>query len=556
MFNKSFFLKITVLLMLFTLISPVTMGKEQYFPLEKIKPGMTGIGYTVFYGTKIEKFDVKVLEIVNSVYGDAKLILVRLSGKNLEESGGLAAGMSGSPIYIKGCLVGAISYGFPNADPMLAMVTPIKSMLKIMEGCPEPAPLAELKKGLQPVPAAAPVIFSGMGRRGFELMSRALAGLNFEPVFLPGFGEKTEPEKVKLEPGSAIAVQMVSGDYQVSAIGTVTWVNGRNFLAFGHSFTNKGPVDFYAFQAKILHIVKSREMSYKIGTSLQPFGRIIEDRSVGIFGRSGEYPEMIEVAVGIKDLNKNTVRESNFEVINNEQYYSELIPAGVTAAIDEAIDRVGSGSAKVVMKIETDQNKEALYRDNLFFGKDIAVACQKELRSILDIFAANEFSAVKLKKVRLEIEIGKEQTTARVVKIETENNKVKPGETVTVNVLLHSYRGFSFLTPFKVKIPEDIEAGKLILTARGGAETVSEEKEETKKETADLDYKDFDSFDDLVTDFLTKPKNYELVLEYYPLLNAGKEEEDETVNDEQIQFKTGTKYHILGEAQLTLEVVK
>jgi SpoIVB peptidase S55. len=154
-------------------MAPVSQGAERILPLDKVQPGMNGYGYTVFSGTKVEKFKVKVIATVDSSsFGKDKLILVRLSGKALEENGGLSAGMSGSPVYFRNRLAGAISYGFENADPFLALVTPIDSMLKMLDDTEKTAYLRNYS--LKPIPVATPLMISGMKQRSFELVSRLL----------------------------------------------------------------------------------------------------------------------------------------------------------------------------------------------------------------------------------------------------------------------------------------------------------------------------------------------------------------------------------------------
>lgn len=552
-FHKPLILGIILIFICISLFSPVSIGKEKFFPLEKIKTGMSGVGYTVFNGTKIEKFDVKVLEIVQNSYVDDKLILVRLSGKRIEENGGLSAGMSGSPVYIKGELAGAISYGFTNADPMLAMITPIESMFKLLDAYHLSSQIQIMyRKDLIPVPVATPVILSGMGERGFELMSRCFNETQYKPVYFPAGVNKDETKAISsIQPGSAIAVQMVSGDYQASAIGTVTWIHPRYFLAFGHPFTNKGSVDFKAFQAQILHTVKSPVMSFKLGKPLQVIGRIIEDRSTGIMGEFRTAPRMIEVVVEARDLDRNKIHTSHFNVIHNEQYYRDLITAGVTATIDKAIDRVGEGTASIRLELETN-SKNPVIRENLYYGKDIAISSLKDLKQLLDIIATNEFTQVDLRKVKLKVEVSKSQETARIIKLESKSTKVKPGETIRVTAIVRSYRGHTFNRQFTINLPKRLQAGKLILNAHGGGATL-EEKEEEKRESAKTELNNIDSLDGLLAKYLENPKNNEVVLEYYPLLDKGKEEAIES--NESIKYKAETQYHILGEARLELEVI-
>jgi ASC-1-like (ASCH) protein len=247
-----------------------------------------------------------------------------------------------------------------------------------------------------------------MSRRSFEMMRPVLEGQHLQPVYLPGQlgGDAVNNDNpFSVEPGSAIAVQLVSGDYQASAIGTVTWVGEGYFLAFGHSFMNKGNVEYNVFQADVLQTIKSQAMSLKMGAAIRPIGKIVEDRHAGILGRFGTSPSMIEVEVNVKDADQRKSLTSRFRVVDMERLYPDLIISGVTAAIDRTIDRVGEGTAKVTVRFVDSKNNELTVRDNVFFGKDIAVTCVKDITSLLDIFADNEFDHVDLHSVKVDVQV-------------------------------------------------------------------------------------------------------------------------------------------------------
>jgi hypothetical protein len=548
-----------LMFMCFIVMGPVSQGAEKYFAADKIKPGMKGEALTVFQGTKIEKFEVKVIAVVAGEFENEELILVRLGGKAIEACGGLAAGMSGSPVYFRGKLAGAISYGFENADPFLAYVTPIATMRKLLDNHKRLAYVTYYRKR-EMIPVNTPVIVSGMGTRGFNLLSRPLREFGLTPVFLPASGGRGAGVKgdYEIKPGGAIAVQLVSGDYCASAIGTVTMVEGKDFLAFGHPFTNRGDIDLLAYKAVIHHIVKSPVISMKIGTPLNPIGRIFTDRRSGIAGKLGEFPEMIAVRMNVKDLERNTEQISNFQVINDEQLYRDLITNVATAAFDRAIDRVGSGAAKVAFTINCQDAGQSFKRENLFYNKDIAVAALKELSDVLNAYATNEFAVSALRSVQINIEIDNRNNSAGLRRLEVDKTKIKPGESVAVKAWIHPFRGQDTAVTFEVAFPETITPGKFILTVRGGSENPSETKDNNGKKTSTAVKKEvIGSFDELLTSLSRKPKNNELVLEYSaaePHANPGENRPDQS--GPPVRMKAATGYYMAGEAKVVIEVEK
>jgi hypothetical protein len=547
-----------VCLFIFWLImAPLTTrGDLKFFPIEKVRPGLTGYGYTVFKGVKIEKFDVKVLGMVQSGYQPDQLILVKLTGDRLEESGGISAGMSGSPVYIQGKLVGAISYGFENADPFLALITPIKTMVRLLDDREQSADLISFKR--KPIPVTTPVIVSGMNRRGYELVKQSLQSYGLTTVFMPSFGLKaTGGIQTNLRPGSAVSIQMVMGDYQVSALGTVTLVDDQRFLAFGHSFTNKGYVDYLAFSAFIIRTVKSPVMSFKLGSPVNLIGRITQDRQAGILGKLGEIPDLISVKVSVKDIERNQYCNHIFEVVNHEQIYRDLIISGVTDTIDQTIDRVGGGTAIIDFKI-LDKDQTLISRQNMFYGKDIAVNCLKELKEVLDLLASNEYSAAQLKSIQVNIAVYNQQTTARIANLNCESTKVKPGDTLTVRAVIHTYRGTDLSIPFTIQLPKNLEPGKLTLVAQSGAKDLPDESNDSPKNETKNEYQNIGSLSALLTKFSDSPKNNELVIEYYPA-NSKKPDASNPVKENEfkpVKLRTHTEYFLSGEAQLSLDVVQ
>ena len=229
----------------FGLAAPAIMG------LEEVKPGMHGVAKTVISGTKIEEFGVEVLGIMKDKGPSGDLILVRTYGDLIEKTGGIAQGMSGSPVYINGKLIGAIGYGWSLTDHKTGMVTPIGDMLKLLDS-PLAVPPSSEATNLQPL--ATPLMVSGFGERALSMLGEQLKPYSLVPY---AAGEPSQGVTYpSLEPGSAVGVQLVQGDVSVGALGTVTYVDDKKVLAFGHPFLKKGNVGYYMSNAYIFTSMK------------------------------------------------------------------------------------------------------------------------------------------------------------------------------------------------------------------------------------------------------------------------------------------------------------
>ncbi|HOX29266.1 MAG TPA: SpoIVB peptidase S55 domain-containing protein, partial [bacterium] len=267
-----------------------------YMPVTEVKAGMTGYGKTVFQGLKVVKFPIKVRGIMqNAGMSGGPMILIELTGPEVDTYGGISLGMSGSPVYIKDRLIGALAVTFPETDHSLGGVTPYESMLKTAD-YDKPAESRILKldekikiKGktydsiryssaqgdasaapgvLTARMALAPVSVQGVSPRAFPILKRLFdsAGIDIVPAALsPGAtpaAANSAPAK-NIEPGSSVAVQLVRGDIDISAVGTVTAVDGKRVLMFGHPFFRKGAVNYLLADAYVHAIVRGADMPFK-----------------------------------------------------------------------------------------------------------------------------------------------------------------------------------------------------------------------------------------------------------------------------------------------------
>jgi hypothetical protein len=333
------------------------------YPLSEIKIGQKAVGKTVFLGNKVEEFEVEILGVMRNVQPRKNLIFSRVSGGPLERTG-VMAGMSGSPVYIDGKLVGAVSMTFQFIKEPLAGITPIEDMIDSLERTEQPAgggaraslpagsPLAGGKEIAvaaagdggprvllsqvdpaiaPPTPGAARVVWggadtslmqvatplnlSGFTAEAIEHFAPQFKQLGWVPVQGAGGGTGTaeggapQASTPPPQPGSMISVQLVRGDMAVAADGTVTHVENGRLYAFGHPFLSAGPVELPFTEASVIAGIPSYANSMKLSTPGRPLGVISQDQASGIGGVLGRAARMVPVELEmISDADRDVQR--------------------------------------------------------------------------------------------------------------------------------------------------------------------------------------------------------------------------------------------------------
>jgi hypothetical protein len=319
-------------------------AESPFFPLEDLKPGMKGIARTVFAGSEPQEFGVEILGVLPGFPAPRQsAIIARLSGANAEKTG-VFAGMSGSPVYIDGRIIGALAFSFPFSKEPICGITPIKQMINIFEkGLTEknrpsqphaisfaqlagtdwrpnlPAPsiasttlIAPVSSGSplipllgqQMVPIATPVVFNGISQEALSQFAPQLIANGLLPVSGAGgsaaiTGLAKANEKT-LTPGASISVQLIRGDYSIAASGTVTYRDGDHIYAFGHSFLSLGVADMPMTESSVVTVIPSVNNSFKLAIPGQMVGSISQDRASGIFGKLGQALNMIPVKINLR----------------------------------------------------------------------------------------------------------------------------------------------------------------------------------------------------------------------------------------------------------------
>jgi hypothetical protein len=492
-----------------------------FIPLSELSPGMTGYGLTVFEGSRVDTFGVRVVGVQENVRVDGSFLIVEISGHGLEISS-IAQGMSGSPVYFDGRFAGALAFGWGGALKPLAGVTPAEEMLALptlpatsVEA--EPGSLApdlrslvapgssggQLARDLFPgtgspherSPSSFPVpagqwpsprdmiitLLEDMAPDGVETYPGPESWI-VQPVGFAGQavgGEVGQPGSgPAFQPGSACAIPLITGDAKLGAIGTVTWVDGDQVLMMGHPFMQRGPVAWPLATAEILTVFPSRQMSFKMGTIGHVVGSVHHDQRAGLSGRTGPGPTMVPVSVeielpGAADADPGK-RSYEFEVVGDKQLAPTLVFwALYNSLLAEAND---ASRQNLGYRIETVwEGTEALEAEPLVLsgvtsGPGGAMRLAAEWMAPLNILLNNSFENVRLKEVRARLVFSRPMATATIVGLTGPRVLPAPGSEVVFRVEIQPRFGGRQVIEMPVVLPANLEPGPFRVIAASAAE--------------------------------------------------------------------------------------
>lgn len=494
--QKRFFRLLAVGLGFFLLTIPA-LCSPAIIRVREIKPGMKGYGLTVFQGTKIERFEVEVLGVLPKANVGHDLIFIKMMGGPLNSRGvNIAAGMSGSPIYINGRLAGAVSmtfWGFPKEPQCL--VTPIEDMLEALDPrlpkepagmmrahaepqtvvfggrriviAPDNAPPAE-GNGLVFTRPPVPVMVSGLSARGVQRLNALLQPYNLHAMPGPGRAQGLVKQMPPLQPGSAVGVALVTGDVDVSAIGTVTYCDGNRVLIFGHPLMDIGALEAPLTTAYVFDVVPSYSRSVKIAAPVSVVGTATQDRLFSVAGDLGKRPAMVPVTVDVEDFTTGRKRKFQAQVVQHPLLTGQLVSLVAYETLSQIRGTPGDSLARVQMRVVADE-VGTITRENLVFSDvDIAGSATSDLDNLMSILTANPFYPVAIKSAFLRVRIESKRQTATIERMFVRKGRYEPGETVDLGVVLKPYRGQPFTRRVGVTLPQNLRSGRYTLQVRGG----------------------------------------------------------------------------------------
>ena len=521
-----------IAVMLLSAQSVPAQAMDPILPHDQVKEGMTGTAYTVIDSSgQLKNFQVDIIGNLDNGKGSEPMIMAKASGPVIEQTGGILQGMSGSPVYVDGYLIGAVAAGIKDMSPYTFFITPIDEMtplwrlpdlknktrihtidLKRVAEIQANADAAKAKQEaadkkndsrirgvdlLERARAAvkadeekaakakttavnakaepkAVMYFSGFNQASLNFLKQQIdpqGTTQFLPMGAPSLTDIQQTDyNAKLVPGSAVGVAITYGDFAVGATGTVTAVDGKNILAFGHPFLHRGNVNYFMTDAKVVGTISGQSNGMKIANIGNIIGRISQDRATGIAGTLGTFPSVVPVKVRVQDNSLGRTETYGARIAYDEDFLAQLSGGIAYASLSKTADDLSGSTAKVGFKIRTNAVRDGVVaRSNMFYSTaDVGQISMAELMQAMSIVCQNTEKESDIIDVQVDITVDNDRKTASLVSAVPDKKKVKPGETVKFTTTIKPYRRAkeTLIIPFTV--PETQPAGMLNLDIRGG----------------------------------------------------------------------------------------
>ncbi len=458
-------------------------SKTILYPLEDVHPGQQGVAYTVFTGVHPEAMSVEILGRLTNALGPKRdLILARLHGSKPEYTG-VVAGMSGSPVYIDGKLVGALSYriGQFSKEP-IAGITPIGQMLEVSGEDTSPTQSLQATGAADLQPMEAPLVFSGFSQETIDRFGDRFKALGLTPVSGLGGMDSSKRQREPLEPGSVVSAVLVQGDLSVTGTCTVSFVEADKLLACGHPLTQSGEIDLPMAKAEVVATLASPLNSFKIVNATEIMGAFTQDRSSAIYGRIGAQARMIPVTVTLApEGERMAAKTMHFAVANHR----DLTPQLMMAAIYQSLQELRSGSSEASYRLEgeirlalrpSQGRAESLlppvrltgWQAQGSFNPGAVTAALTVGERFIPLFS-NPLEQPRMTGVDLRLEISNRRRIATLESARANLLEAQPGQAVDVESVLQPYQQAAQHVHTHLTLPDTLEPGPVRLLVSDGA---------------------------------------------------------------------------------------
>jgi SpoIVB peptidase S55 len=502
-------------------IEKQSIAKDGFFPIEKVKPGMKATGYTVFVGSEPKPFELEILGVLKGYPNPQQsAVLSRLLGDELQHTG-VFQGMSGSPVYIDGKLLGAIAFGYNFAKEPIAGITPIQHMIDIFEqkqgtdqkdnheiGQPRSVSFSEIAfnensreyqeflKGLNApnahgaqavaapgmnqvlMPIATPLAITGVAPDVVARFSSLFQSWGFAPV--AGVASAADITQLKeadgntLKPGSTVVVPLVRGDYSLAAAGTVTYRDGNRIYAFGHPFLQLGVSEFPMHEGEVVTVMSSAASSFKVSYPTAMVGTMRGDRSTGIYGELGVAPPMIPVEINMK-TSRGGNQTYNFEVVVDRFLTPLLLQMTALSTITTTERTLGDSTLELRGKIKL-KNQEVINLENrLSVTQNAPLQAAFAVSQPITTLINSGFKNLQFEKITFDITSRDARSTGQLDRLWINRTEVRRGDKVEIQAFARTDSGGEFVERTEVEIPDDAPLGPLqIIVSDGNALTAAD----------------------------------------------------------------------------------
>jgi hypothetical protein len=472
------------------------LDKTKYIGLDEIEPGTKAYCLTVFNDTLVEKFNFEVLSVIHNFEPRRNAIIVKGTDERFTHAG-IVAGCSGSPLYIDGRLAGALSFGWYFSKDPLYGVTPIEEMLEV--GADTDSRTADAEQGnmrlaidfskpldltrienqimstLQHLPNSTysrrllpiPMVVSGIPESAIEELDSVFGPFGIMTISGPSSGAQDSDPDVQLSPGSVLAVPLVSGDIDLSVVGTATEVVGDKVFGFGHSFLGYGPVNLPMATGRVHTVVANTMRSFKLSSPVKTVGTLIVDESAAVQGVIGKAPVMIPMTINVRRYNDPTLQSYQCLVADNRMLTPILLRISLSAAVTQRGNLPPDHTLFYRTKIEL-EGARPISCENISVNKQVDELLTETMVPV-SLLMNNPFEAVQIRSIQCDVQEYDKAMLADILSIDVSDSGVAQGEKFSVGAVIETMRGPKKRYTFDLTVPSDLKPDKYDLYVMGGA---------------------------------------------------------------------------------------
>jgi len=518
-------------------LTPPKAGKPPILALKDVKPGMQGVAWTVFQGMTAEPVPIEIIGVWKNAMGPRQDVIVAKMGGKATVTG-VAGGMSGSPVYVDGKLIGAVALRLSQFSPdAICGITPIESMLEIQDldssvpsdaRTPDkiPAPktasaasempsdlLAQLvaagsngssfggsqsSQSMMLTPIETPLVFSGFTQETLSTYEPLLRQMGITAVQGGASAANLTAKPVAgwehtLNPGEAITGLLVAGDMSVTGMGTVTYNDGKHVLAFGHQFFDLGPVNMPMTQSEILTVLSSAFQPNKMGNATDVVGALKQDRHTGIMGELGAEAPVVPVHVKVRAMDEHEMvlkeRDLNFDIFVQQKWTPFLMSATLSNSLQQMNLYADEMTYRMTGDVVMDGSPN-VHVSTMIAPGELPVPMPTVLAGWwgdkFNKLFMNTVTMPKLKSVNATVDLLPARRVMFVENAWTPSAEVQAGSEIPVKVFLRPYRGDKIERSIMVKIPAGMPKGdhRILFT---DAQTLDRSQETALQNTRFID---------------------------------------------------------------------